>query len=306
MAPFFNLSNEPTLDGKSVAISYFNELQTVPGFEVVPVGVVEEAMRRTKNQLAGPADARRLAQILQVDAVVIGAITEFSPYYPPRCGLQVNWYSANPGFHPIPPGYGLPWGTHEEQDIPGSLVFEAEFALAKEQLRTQSPPMPPGSADDLKAAAEKPSGGVEDKPVAKTSPPKNLKPGSGRDASSASDASKRATSAEGRADNQPVYWPDPQGFVPPPPSPQSPVSWPTSTPVLSHTRVYNGNDADFTAALENYYVSRDEARFDGWQGYLQRSDDFVRFCCHMHIWEMLTARGGAGQTRVVWRWPTIR
>ena len=45
-------------------------------------------------------------------------------------GLQVEWYAANPGFHPIPPGYGLPWGTHEEQDIPGPLVFEAEFALA--------------------------------------------------------------------------------------------------------------------------------------------------------------------------------
>jgi len=37
-----------------------------------------------------------------------------------------------------------------------------------------------------------------------------------------------------------------------------------------------------------------------------RSDDFIRFGCHMHITEMLTARGGAGETRVVWRWPVTR
>src|SRR6185436_19652256 len=58
---------------------------------------------------------------------------------PPRCGLQVEWYAANPCFHPIPAGYGLPWGTPEEEFIPAPLVFEAELALAKAQLRTQTP-----------------------------------------------------------------------------------------------------------------------------------------------------------------------
>ena len=64
--------------------------------------------------------------------------------------------------------------------------------------------------------------------------------------------------------------------------------------------------SDRTEALASYYYFRDDARFGGWQAYLQRSNDFVRFCCHMHISEMLSARGGAGETRVVWRWPTIR
>ena len=47
----------------------------------------------------------------------------------------------------------------------------------------------------------------------------------------------------------------------------------------------------------------DAARaYNGWlhETYLQRSDDFIRFCCHVHICEMLSARGGADQTRVVW------
>jgi hypothetical protein len=75
---------------------------------------------------------------------------------------------------------------------------------------------------------------------------------------------------------------------------------------MSHTRIYLGNDSEFTEALASYYSFRDDARFGGWQTYLQRSNDFIRFCCHMHIAEMLAARGGAGESRVVWRWPENR
>ena len=82
---------------------------------------------------------RRLADVLEVDAVVVGAVTDYSPYYPPRCGMRVEWYARNPGFHEIPAGYGLPWGTPDEEFIPAPLVFEAELALAKAQLATQSP-----------------------------------------------------------------------------------------------------------------------------------------------------------------------
>src|SRR6478752_3137420 len=102
IAPFYNLSTEPTVDGRQFALAYYAELQTVPGFEVVPLGVVEQTIDLHRLQLAGAADVRKLAQILEVDAVVIGAVTDYSPYYPPRCGLRVEWYAANPYFHPIP------------------------------------------------------------------------------------------------------------------------------------------------------------------------------------------------------------
>ncbi len=139
VAPFFNQSDEPTVDGRKFALAYFAELQAIPGFEVVPLGVVENAIIEHQVDLSRPNEARRLANILGVDAVVIGSVTDYTPYYPPRCGLHVEWYAANPGFHEIPPGYGLPWGTPEEEYIPAPLVFESEFALAKAQLATQSP-----------------------------------------------------------------------------------------------------------------------------------------------------------------------
>jgi hypothetical protein len=138
VAPFFNLSAEASVDGRQFGIAYFDELQAIPGFEVVPIGVVEAAIRQNHISLETPSDVRLLAQLLRVDAVVLGAVTDYSPYYPPRCGLQIEWYAANPSFHPIPPGYWLPWGTPAP-----SLVLETEMSLAREQLKTQTPEYTP-------------------------------------------------------------------------------------------------------------------------------------------------------------------
>lgn len=307
VAPFFNLSHEPTVDGRQVAVAYFNELQLVPGFEVVPVGVVETAMRSRNIQLSSPAEARRLAQVLEADAVVVGAVTDFSPYYPPRCGLQVEWYAANPCFHPIPPGYGLPWGTRDEKQIPAPVVFEAEMALAKEQLKTQTPPYQPA------AAPEDPSSGAA--PVQPSQPggqqPDLFRPEEAdavRPLGHESPIEETVTGEEPAAPlpTAPPAWPNPRGFIPPPPRCGPKACLPSQEPVMRNTRTYNGHDTEFTKALSTYYAFRDDARFGGWQGYLQRSDDFIRFCCHLHIVEMLGVRGGAGETRVVWRWPSVR
>jgi len=311
VAPFFNLTEEPTIDGERLALAYFNELQLIPGFEVVPLGVVRATMQQHNIQLNSPAEARRLAQLLGVDAVLVGAVTDYSAYYPPRCGLQVEWYAANPGFHPIPPGYGLPWGTPEEEHIPEPLVFEAEMALAKAQLATQTP-------DCQAEAAPMPAepSVVEPQPSVQQpdwTPPEwgeGVRPMSHQTPVVASPEDAAMPEAQILADGPPAGlppdWPDPRGLIPPGPRPAPPTCWPSDEPVIRHTKTYNGHDPDFTEALANYYFFRDDARFGGWQSYLQRSEDFLRFCCHMHIAETLTARGGAGETRVVWRWPSVR
>ena len=85
-----------------------------------------------------------------------------------------------------------------------------------------------------------------------------------------------------------------------------PACNPYDGPVLSHTRIYSGTDADVVEALEGYVSFRHEERFGGWKSYLRRSDDFIRFCCHMNIAEMLSARGGSRKTQVVWRWSERR
>src|SRR5690606_11250815 len=94
--PFFNLSQERAVDGHRFALAYFSELQKMPGFQVVPVGIAEQAVADNRLDMNDPADALRLADILGVDAADGGAVTDYDPYYPPRIGLQVSWYSPSP------------------------------------------------------------------------------------------------------------------------------------------------------------------------------------------------------------------
>lgn len=310
VAPFFNLSTEPTVDGRHVALAYFSELQNIPGFEVIPIGVVEKTLEAQQLTLNGPTEARKLAQLLDVDAVVVGAVTDFSPYYPPRFALQVEWYAANPNFHPIPAGYGLPWGTPHEDEIPGPLIFETEMALARAQLKTQTPkylkplhltPPPVNDATGGNGAGDGPPGDARE--PNKIDP--SAEPGELMSHQQPLPPEPIAPGKPGQP-GLPPDWPDARAFQPPGPM-TAPVRVKESAePVLRHTKTYNGADQNVTTALASYVYFRDEARFGGWQGYLQRSDDYIRFCCHMHICEMLTARGGAGQTRVVWRWPVSR
>lgn len=306
VAPFFNQSDEPTVDGRQVAMAYFAELQSTPGFEVVPLGVVEEAIIANRVDLNGPGEARRLATILGVDAVAVGSITDFSEYYPPRIGLRVEWYTANSGFHEIPAGYGLPWGTPEEEFIPDSLVYESQMALAKAEMAVKTPdcegacvPLAAPPVGDAKPQAEETTLMVVDSEVL---------PASAHARSEVDGAT--GTSVAGGADGalmlNAAQSPDPQCPAPLATSIARPPCIPWNGPVLSHTRIYRGNDADVTEALEGYVFFRDDHRYGGWKSYLSRSDDFVRFCCHMHICEMLSARGGSRKTDVVYRWPQSR
>jgi hypothetical protein len=362
VAPFANQSDDPTVDGRQVALSYFAELQSTPGFEVVPLGVVEEAIIANRVDLSGPGEARRLAKILGVDVVAVGAVTDFSEYYPPRIGLRVEWYTANPGFHEIPAGYGLPWGTPEEEFIPDSLVYESQMALARAEFAAKTPdcegvvtPLPappeaktqaegspspaptPETTDAVEDAEEdqlQEGDGVGSAPIKEASAPdattlliidsevqlaqatEELPAGSAENDSAGSTASGEAAGATdtiaadvgGGATSANAsealdrYCPAPAAA----PIVNRPPCVPWHGPVLSHTRIYRGNDADLTEALEGYVSFRDDHRFGGWKSYLARSEDFVRFCCHMHISEMLSARGGSRKSEVVYRWPDSR
>src|SRR6516164_9724834 len=44
VAPFFNLSAEPSVDGRRFALAYYRELQKTSNYQVIPVGIVETAI----------------------------------------------------------------------------------------------------------------------------------------------------------------------------------------------------------------------------------------------------------------------
>ena len=348
--PFSNQSEEPTLSGERVALAYSNELQAIRGFEVLPLGAVRAKLIEFRRPLASGEDFQDFARFLGVDAVLIGSITDYDPYYPPRMSMKVNWYAAHPGFHPVEPGYGLPWGTKAEKDIPRWVHQEAQRALAREQLATQTPILPntgPIMPEDrpnnkslqpsermnsLQLDAGESGRGLpqhqnelrmDNVPLERT--PAEELPAT-QDVTKATASVLRAGydqqfeleqgygeqgymeqeefSAFG--DGLPENWPDPRGFIPDSPMENRPVFRPQVEPIISHMRNFNGHDEDLTEQLAEYFYYRDDARFGGWQAYLQRSEDFIRFCCYLHLYETLISRGGQDESRLILRWPIDR
>ncbi len=250
--PFFNLSSDPTVNQDEVAEAYFNELQQIPGFEVMPPGVAKQWLLGNRIPIDGSTDFQLLARQLGVDVVIRGAVTEYSPYYPPRIGLAVDWFAANPSFHPIPPGYGLPWGTSDEEYIPDSLVLEAEFALAREQLKTQTPDVPAEALGSGIAAPERSQ-------VARA---RHVTWSMVRRTARIVDAEPIAGDAAGGATCPPTGRTRAVSFLRRPRRCGRPID-PQSEPVMTHTRLYHGDDDQLTQRLEDYCFFRDDARC-GW------------------------------------------
>lgn len=380
--PFRNQSETPTISGERVSLAFSHELQAVPGFEVLPVGVVESQLSLFEEQylrrpVATPQDFQDFAHYLGADAVIHGAITDYDPYYPPRLTLKTNWYTANPNFHNVPVGYGLPWGTKQEKQIPEWIKLEAERELATEQMVSQTPAEPQvdtvaasqrskppksiknesvvtaahvnplrsdepvgtsvatNAANDQVIAANNfqlvwnEVGGDETPRDKESSVPSKPQPPV-RNAEPSLDAPRNGKSTaqvapsapannampphsllEAPVDTNavaasPIRWPDPEGFIPPMPSSTAPQAIKFTGPVISHMATYNGANEDFTNELEHYYYFRDDGRFGGWEAYLQRSEDFIRFCCYLHIKQTLVGRGGQLKNRTVVRWPISR
>jgi hypothetical protein len=70
-------------------------------------------------------------------------------------------------------------------------------------------------------------------------------------------------------------------------------------PLMSYTRMFDGTDSDLQASLRDYVELNVDRRSGGWEAYLQRSDDFIRFTAHRMIVEMLILHGGEGKRRII-------
>ena len=103
----------------------------------------------------------------------------------------------------------------------------------------------------------------------------------------------------------PHDWPDPRGLIPEGPKPERTVGKNRHDgPIISWIDVYKGDDSEFMQALADYdLLFRDDKRLSGKQTILSNRSEFIAFCCRMHIWQIFSARGGAGPAqRVIQGW----
>ena len=281
IAPFLNLSAEPSVDPRRFAIAYYTELQKTSNYEVIPLGIVELAIREKGLDMSSPDDAVKLAQILHADAVVVGAVTEYIPYYPPQLGMKINWYSprSNWVFYPgvtggdgPPPADASPNCPDPQEMKKGAPVVRGQSADDDADRFTPFPEPPP-----VKLAQAPPPGGSGTAPHPGIWPPEP-DPGITNGSPNANWPSRSSQPYQAFCDPS-----QPDGVQ----------------PVMSYTRFFDGADRDLIQSLKGYYYLKGDTRSGGWEAYLHRSDDFLRFASNVLVVEMLTLHGGPLKTEKV-------
>jgi hypothetical protein len=287
VAPFLNLSAEPSVDPRRFAIAYYTELQKTANYEVIPLGIVELAIRENNWDLNNPDDAIKLAENLHADAVVVGAVTEYVPYYPPQLGMIVRWYSPRnnwvflPGIAPedgsVPPGAAGPGSPCPNDAGPREMSKWAPVVRGQSSNDDSDRYAPFPDAPPVKLAQAPRSGGSGAAPA-----PSNWLP------------EPDAGTIYGSPN---ANWPTRSG------QPARVFCDPSQTdsvqPVMSWTRFFDGADRELIQALKGYYYLKGDTRSGGWAAYLHRSDDFLRFACNMMVVEMMRKHGAPLKTEKV-------
>lgn len=93
VAPLGNESGSIHADGLKTADHLAQRLETVKGLDVLPVNRVLAAMQALQMPgIESAEDVSKLRAVLGIDALVVGTITAYDPYDPPRLGLAIELY----------------------------------------------------------------------------------------------------------------------------------------------------------------------------------------------------------------------
>lgn len=89
VAPLRNEAATGTVDALAISDRVVEAIEQVKGVRAVPMNRTVETMRALKMPLVRtPVDARKLADALGVDALIVGSITAYEPY-DPKLGLAL-------------------------------------------------------------------------------------------------------------------------------------------------------------------------------------------------------------------------
>ena len=93
VAPLRNESGSLHADGIKTADKLAQRLETVVGVDTLPVNRVLAAMRALQmTEVSSAEDVKKLRDVLGCDAIVLGTITAYDPYDPPKLGLAIELY----------------------------------------------------------------------------------------------------------------------------------------------------------------------------------------------------------------------
>ena len=98
LAPLSNESGSLQADGLVLADHLARQLENASQIDVLPVNRTLAAMQaRRLGRITGPDEALRLIRALGADALVVGTISAFDPYDPPKLGVALELYFNSRG-----------------------------------------------------------------------------------------------------------------------------------------------------------------------------------------------------------------
>ncbi len=94
IAPLRNESGSRQADGVVMADHLARQLENAGNLDVLPVNRTLAAMQAAGlGHIASPEDAAQIRGLLNADAILVGTITAYDPYDPPKLGLAVELYA---------------------------------------------------------------------------------------------------------------------------------------------------------------------------------------------------------------------
>lgn len=98
VAPLANESGVSSVDTFAIADKLVAAVNEVRGVSCLPLNRTIAAMRaRGLMYIASPEDARVVAETLGVDALIVGSVTTYDPYDPPKLGLTLAMFAHRTG-----------------------------------------------------------------------------------------------------------------------------------------------------------------------------------------------------------------
>lgn len=96
VAPLGNESGISEIDMALVADALVGKIDEVQGISCLPLNRTLAAMRaRNMRSVNSPAEARALANALGADGIIVGNVTAYDPYDPPKLGLTLGLFSRD-------------------------------------------------------------------------------------------------------------------------------------------------------------------------------------------------------------------
>lgn len=147
VAPLRNESGVSVVDPLALTDQLVRQVHAVEGLDAIPLNRTIAAMRALRmNDVTSPGDARRLAEALGADAIVVGSLTAWDPYNPPKIGMSLALYA--PDRSPLvsrvsaagTPEYPetFTWETSARDIAPGPGFSDEPVSTASEHLDAAS------------------------------------------------------------------------------------------------------------------------------------------------------------------------